>query len=80
MDAGLKLSPAKCPMFQSQLKYLGHNISAEGVAADPEKIPCVRDWPLPKSVDEVQSFLGVLGYHRRFVKALQRSANLCMIC
>ena len=68
VDAGLKLSPEKCHLFQSQLKYLGHNISAEGVAADPEKIQCVRDWPLPKSVDEVQSFLGFVGYHRRFIK------------
>ena len=68
MDAGLKLSPSKCFLFQSELRYLGHVISNKGVAPDPDKLECVKQWPVPTSVDEVQSFLGFVGYHRRFIK------------
>ena len=56
-EAGLKLSPSKCHFFQREIKYLGHLISSNGIAVDPGKISCVKDWPKPKSVTEVQRFL-----------------------
>jgi hypothetical protein len=41
---------AKCDFFQKQVHYLGHVISEEGVAVDPEKIKAIMDWPTPKDV------------------------------
>ena len=67
-EAGLKLSPAKCRLFQDKIKYLGHIVSSEGIATDPEKIRCVKDWPVPQTLEQLQSFLGFVGYYRRFIK------------
>ena len=65
--AGLKLKPAKCELLQQQVKYLGHVVSAQGVATDPEKVEAVKDWKTPTCVSEVRAFLGFVGYYRRFI-------------
>lgn len=66
-EAGLKLKPGKCHMLQQRVNYLGHVVSDEGVHTDPEKIRKVKEWPVPMSVHEVRSFLGLASYYRRFV-------------
>lgn len=62
-QAGLKLKPKKCHLFRESFLYLGHVVSGEGISTDPEKILAVRDWPVPTSVKEVQSFLGLASYY-----------------
>ena len=47
---------------------MGHVVSSSGIATDPEKTRAVTEWPVPTSVKEVKSFLGLAGYYRRFVK------------
>ena len=47
---------------------LGHIISHEGIRFDSQKIEVVKDWPRPTTPTEVQSFLGLAGYYRRFVE------------
>ena len=64
--ARLKLKPSKCQLFQREVSYLGHVVSQDGVATDPEKVEAVRKWASPKCVQEVRSFLGFVGYYRRF--------------
>jgi len=65
--AGLKLKPEKCRFFQRSVKFLGHVISHEGIGTDPDKIQAVVDWPVPTSVTETRSYVGLASYYRRFV-------------
>ncbi len=70
----LKLRPEKCFLFRKQAKYLGHIVSADGISTDPDKISAVRTWPTPQSDKELQTFMGLAGYYRRFVKNFAKLA------
>ncbi|KAI4880801.1 hypothetical protein NFI96_008107 [Prochilodus magdalenae] len=67
-QANLKLKPAKCCLFRRQVAYLGHIVSAQGIATDPEKVQKVQQWPEPTCVSEVRQFVGLAAYYRRFVQ------------
>lgn len=71
---GLKLQPHKYTLFQSKVNYLGHVVSKEGVATDPEKTTAVQQWKPPATVRDVRSFLGFAGYYRRFIPGFARIA------
>lgn len=58
----------KCLFGQTQISFLGHVVSVEGIDVDPEKIQAVLEWPIPTNVKELRGFLGLTGYYRRFVK------------
>ncbi|XP_056406861.1 uncharacterized protein LOC130298007 [Hyla sarda] len=63
----LKIKPSKCHLLEPRVHYLGHVVSAEGVQPDPEKVRVVKDWPTPRTVRDIKSFLGFAGYYRRFI-------------
>ena len=69
-ESGVKLSPSKCKVLKSEVSYLGHTLTREGIKTDKtktEKIH-VEAWPVPKLVEELRSFLGLCGYYRKFIK------------
>jgi hypothetical protein len=55
--------------------FLGHVISAEGIAVDPRKIQEVLEWKSPKSVTQIRSFLGLAGYYHRFIPNFSKIAK-----
>ena len=66
-EANLKLSPNKCHFLRKEVTFLGHTVSEKGIATDEEKIKAVKDWPIPKNVKQVRSFVGLCSYYRKFV-------------
>ena len=74
-DAGLKLQPTKCHFFRKAVSYLGHIVSEHGVAVDPSKVDKIKSWPIPTSSREVQQFLGLANYYRRYIKGFAEVAK-----
>ena len=66
-NALLKLNAKKCELFQHQVAYLGHVVSEEGIAVDPDKVEAVSKWPIPKNKKELRTFLGLCSFYRKFV-------------
>ena len=66
-EAGLKLKPSKCFMFQDKIKYLGHMVSDKGISTDPGKLSSIKEWPTPTSTKEVRQFYGLASYYRKFL-------------
>ena len=60
-EAGLKLKPSKCKLFQWQIGYLGHVISAKEIATDEGKIEAIKKWPIPKKHHRGLKFPGIHG-------------------
>jgi hypothetical protein len=54
---------------------LGHIISKDGIDVDPEKIDAIREWSVPNNVMEFISFMGLVGYYRRFIAGFSRIAH-----
>ncbi|KAL6463358.1 hypothetical protein MHYP_G00277490 [Metynnis hypsauchen] len=71
---GLKVKLEKCCFFKTKVKYLGHVISKDGVATDPDKISAVSNWAQPQTVSDLRSFLGFASYYRRFVQGFSKLA------
>ena len=66
-QAGLKMKCSKCDFFKSEIHYLGHLISPEGISPLPNKLDSIRHLPVPTSVKKIKQFLGLTGYYRKFV-------------
>jgi hypothetical protein len=58
---------SKCAFGVTSVAYLGHTISAAGVAMDPAKVQAIHDWPVPRSARAMSGFLGLAGYYRKFI-------------
>ena len=59
---------SKCKFWITEVKFLGHVVSASGVSVNPKKVEAIMSWERPKSVFEICSFLGLTRYYRRFIE------------
>lgn len=64
----LKLNPHKCKFFRSEVTYLGHKCTNEGICPDPEKLHCVENYPVPHDKDSTKRFVAFANYYRRFIQ------------
>ena len=58
-----------------EIKYLGHIISKEGVQMDPEKLKVIQEWPSPKNLHDLRSFIGLCSYYCRFIQGFSTLAR-----
>ena len=73
-DANVRLKPSKCHFVKPEVDYLGHLVSASGLRPNPDKIRAVQQFPTPRNVTDVRSFLGLANYYRRFIKGFAQIA------
>jgi hypothetical protein len=62
----------KCDFYQRRIQYLGHVISEEGIAVDQERIKSIMEWPIPKDVADIKSFMGITHYYHIFIKGFSK--------
>lgn len=77
--AGLKLKDSTCHFAKSQLRYLGHVVSADGIKPDDEKVQAVQNYPVPKNLKDLRAFLGLSGYYRKFIKGHSDIASVLYV-
>ncbi|KAG1168564.1 hypothetical protein G6F70_008831 [Rhizopus microsporus] len=73
--AGLRLKFKKCSFGAPSVEYLGHTISKEGVSPHAHNMDKIMKFPIPRSADDVRSFLGTCGYYRRFIDGYANLAS-----
>jgi len=78
-ENNLFVKPEKCRWKVREVEFLGVVIGPKGVEMQKEKVEGVLSWPAPKNVKEVQKFLGLANYYRRFIKEFAKIAALLYV-
>jgi transposase InsO family protein len=65
---------SKCEFLQKEVTFLGYIVGADGLKVDPGKVDAVKVWPVPTNISEVRSFLGFVGFYRKFI---QNHSKVC---
>ena len=74
-ESNLKLKPSKTHLFtQEGLKFLGHHIGPGGISPNPQKIEAIQNYPTPKNIKQVRSFVALCSYFRKHVKSFATMA------
>lgn len=74
-SAGLKLKPSKCHFIRTEVEYLGHIITPQGLRTNPKIVSAVTEFPIPRSVRETRQFLGLCSYYHRFIPHFAKVAR-----
>ncbi len=73
--AGLKIKVEKCEFAKSEIKLLGHQISAEGTIPDPGKVTAIEALERPITISKLRGFLGVIGFFRKYIQGFGQIAK-----
>jgi hypothetical protein len=65
---------SKCELFKEQVEFLGHVVDGNGMHMMESKVQAIHDWPVLRSVEDIRSFLGTVGYYRKFIQGFSRIA------
>mmetsp|Transcript_40280 Transcript_40280/g.51909 ORF Transcript_40280/g.51909 Transcript_40280/m.51909 type:complete len:121 (-) Transcript_40280:1860-2222(-) len=60
-----------CEFAKTKITYLGHQISKDGIAPDPQKVQAIKNLPLSVSLKQLRSFIGLINYYQCFIKEFQ---------
>jgi len=71
----LQIQPLKCEFPRKKVIHLVHVITENGVKPDPKKIECIINYPVPDSIKKIKSFLGLIGYYRKFINDFSKIAK-----
>ena len=71
---------SKYEFWLKEVGFLGHVISGEGIAVDPTKVVIMTNWEAPTTIGEIQSFLGLAGYYRRFIENFSKTVKPMPSC
>jgi hypothetical protein len=74
-DAELQVKLEKCQFHVTKVEFLGYVISPDGISMDPAKVAAIKNWPVPKSVRDIQVFIGFTNFYRRFIKSFSDVAR-----
>ena len=66
-NANLKIQIDKSEFLHKEIAFLGHIVTREGVKPNPDKIKAVTEFPIPRTEKQIKSFLGLVGYYRKFI-------------
>jgi hypothetical protein len=66
-EEGLFVKDSKMKLYQSSCKFLGHQLSADGIKPLKSKIAAIEQWPIPKCVSDIRQFLGLVGYYQKYI-------------
>lgn len=70
----LYIKESKCEWIKPEVSFLGHRISKNGVSMEDGKVQAILDWPAPKNVAELRSFLGMAGFYRHFLRRFAQAS------
>lgn len=73
-EVSLKINIKKCKWFQPTIHLLGHILDGTTIKMDPAKISTISNWKAPENILQIQQFLGLCGYYRRFIKDFSKIA------
>jgi len=65
---------SKCAFFKEKIQYLGHVITKDKIVIETKKMRTIMEWPIPKDVADIRSFMGLASYYQRFVEGFSRVA------
>lgn len=78
--ANIKVSLNKSEFMQKETQFLGHIMTPAGIKPNPQKIETIKNFPIPKTIKEIQSFLGLTGYYRKFIDSYANIIKPMTLC